>query len=60
MAKESAQKGHFYILQLNSHRITLTENQLEIKILLYIIFAFNLWENVKSPKKGSKGTRSNS
>ena len=23
MAKESAQKGHFYVLQLNSHRITL-------------------------------------
>ena len=24
MAKESAQKGHFHVLQLNSHRITLT------------------------------------
>ncbi len=24
MTKESAQKGHFYVLQLNSHRITLT------------------------------------
>ena len=37
MAKESDQKGHFYVLQLNSHRITVTYATASV-FLAYIMY----------------------